>query len=74
MGEEETIAVSKRKIIKFSNYSLCVTLPKKIVDEMSLSKGDLVEISIDKNKNGIIIKKNQEHKNTENESSKSSRW
>lgn len=43
----------KRRLIKFSNYSLCVTLPKAMLDKLDLGKGDEVTISMKRGK--III-------------------
>ena len=42
----------KRSLIKFSNYSLCVTLPKTMLNKLELDKGDEVIISM---KRGKII-------------------
>lgn len=42
----------KRSLIKFSNYSLCVTLPKAMLNKLNLDKGDEVIISM---KRGKII-------------------
>lgn len=44
----------KRKLIKFSNYSLCVTLPKWVIRDLKWKKGDLVNMDVDA-KNGKII-------------------
>lgn len=46
--------VEKRKLIKFSNYSLCITLPKWIVKKLEWDKGDEVDVEIDE-KNGKLI-------------------
>jgi bifunctional DNA-binding transcriptional regulator/antitoxin component of YhaV-PrlF toxin-antitoxin module len=43
----------KRKLIKFSNYSLCVTLPKWVLRELKWNKGDIVDMDVDA-KNGTI--------------------
>lgn len=43
----------KRSLIKFSNYSLCVTLPKTMLNKLSLDKGD--EVSITMRRGKIII-------------------
>lgn len=45
----------KRKLIKFSNYSLCVTLPKWVIDYFNWEKGDLVNLEIDSDSAKIII-------------------
>lgn len=74
--------VEKRKLIKFSNYSLCVTLPKWVVRNLKWKKGDLVDIQID-DKNGKIIisnnkksilKKNSSDKNTQIKKTDNLRW
>jgi len=46
---------NKRKLIKFGNYSLCITLPKEIISLMKLKKGDSVDLLSDPSKNQIII-------------------
>ncbi len=46
--------VEKRKLIKFSNYSLCITLPKWIIRKLEWDKGDEVDVEIDE-KNGKLI-------------------
>ena len=51
----------KRKLIKFSNYSLCVTLPKPVVTRLNWKKGDLVNLEID---SGKIIITGDKKKNT----------
>ena len=43
----------KRSLIKFSNYSLCVTLPKTMLNKLGLDKGDEVNITMRRGK--III-------------------
>ena len=40
----------KRSLIKFSNYSLCVTLPKSMLLKMGLGKGDEVVIRMKRGK------------------------
>ena len=40
----------KRNLIKFSNYSLCVTLPKAMLNKLSLDKGDEVKITMKRGK------------------------
>ncbi len=40
----------KRRLIKFSNYSLCVTLPKAMLDKLDLGKGDEVVIRMKRGK------------------------
>lgn len=40
----------KRTLIKFSNYSLCVTLPKAMLKKLELDKGDEVAITLKRGK------------------------
>lgn len=47
----------KRKLIKFSNYSLCVTLPKWVVKSLNWKKGDVVNMDVDAVVGKIIITK-----------------
>jgi len=49
--------MEKRKLIKFSNYSLCVTLPKWVIKELKWQKGEVVNLQVDENKGEIVIKK-----------------
>lgn len=46
-----------RKLIKFSNYSLCITLPKSVIRELKWEKGDIVRLEIDSKKGEILIRK-----------------
>jgi bifunctional DNA-binding transcriptional regulator/antitoxin component of YhaV-PrlF toxin-antitoxin module len=48
----------KRSLIKFSNYSLCVTLPKSMLNKLDLDKGDEVIISMKRGK--IILEPDRE--------------
>lgn len=45
----------KRKLIKFSNYSLCVTLPKWVIKSFNWKKGDLINMEVDSESGKIII-------------------
>lgn len=49
----------KRKLIKFSNYSLCVTLPKSVITKLNWVKGDIVSIRVSENTKEIVISKNK---------------
>lgn len=40
----------KRNLIKFSNYSLCVTLPKAMLNKLGLDKGDEMKIILRRGK------------------------
>ena len=53
---------TKRKIIKFSNYSFCVTLPKKAVDKLGWKKGDDVSVNFDESLKRISIFKTRNGK------------
>lgn len=46
-----------RKLIKFSNYSLCVTLPKSVIRKLKWDKGDVVRLVVDEDKGEITIRK-----------------
>lgn len=37
----------KRRLIKFSNYSMCVTLPKWVIDQLAWQKGDVLTLTTD---------------------------
>ena len=52
----------KRSLIKFSNYSLCVTLPKTMLNKLELDKGDEVIISMKRGK--IILEPTQSNEST----------
>ena len=45
----------KRKLIKFSNYSLCITLPKWIIKKLKWEKGEEVNLFVDEKKAEILI-------------------
>ncbi|MFA5158427.1 MAG: hypothetical protein WC451_04570 [Patescibacteria group bacterium] len=63
-----------RKLIKFSNYSLCVTLPKWVIKELKWGKGDVVKMLVDSKKGEILIKKGVavNHKNFKSTDTKKS--
>lgn len=48
----------KRKLIKFSNYSFCITLPKKAVEALGWTKGEEVEVNFESRSKRIIVNKN----------------
>lgn len=52
----------KRKLIKFSNYSLCVTLPKSVIKNFNWKKGDLINLEVDSDSRKIIISGNKKNK------------
>ena len=49
----------KRKLIKFSNYSLCVTLPKWVIKNFNWKKGDLINMEVDSEAGKIVISGNK---------------
>lgn len=50
---------TKRKLIKFSNYSFCITLPKEAIDQMGWKKGDTVAVVFDDSSGKITVSKNK---------------
>ena len=51
------LSEESRKLIKFSNYSLCVTLPKAVIQKLKWNKGDVVRMTVNENKGEILIRK-----------------
>lgn len=47
----------KRHLIKFSNYSFCITLPKKAIDTLGWQKGEEIEVEFDARKKRITVSK-----------------
>lgn len=47
----------QRRLIKFSNYSMCVTIPKWVVDQLQWQKGDLLTLDTDIKQGKIILYK-----------------
>jgi antitoxin component of MazEF toxin-antitoxin module len=64
--------VEKRKLIKFSNYSLCITLPKWVLRKLLWEKGEEVNVQVDE-KNGKLIISKTNHREKE-DSSSDLRW
>ena len=64
--------VEKRKLIKFSNYSLCITLPKWITRKMNWDKGDEVDVEIDEINSRLII--SQRSKSNDGTQNTGLRW
>ena len=60
----------KRKLIKFSNYSLCVTLPKWVIRELKWDKGDIVNMEVDEEGGVIHISKGRGAKKSKSVSQK----
>jgi len=46
-----------RQIIRFSNYSLCITLPKEFVDILNWCQGDRIKFQIDPQSQQLILSK-----------------
>ncbi|OIP07060.1 hypothetical protein AUK41_00745 [Candidatus Berkelbacteria bacterium CG2_30_43_20] len=49
----------KRHLIKFSNYSFCITLPKKAIDALGWKKGEELEVEFDARKKRISVVKGE---------------
>lgn len=47
----------KRRLIKFSNYSFCITLPKKAVAALGWEKGENVEVVFNSRSKNIVVSK-----------------
>jgi hypothetical protein len=45
----------KRRLIKFSNYSMCVTLPKWVIDQLEWQKGDELTLHTDVKQGKITL-------------------
>lgn len=54
----------KRRLIKFSNYSFCITLPKKAVDQLGWGKGEVVEVDFDAKTKKITVFKGKNNSQT----------
>lgn len=50
----------KRRLIKFSNYSMCVTLPKWVIDQLGWQKGDYLTVVTDVKQGKITLFREQE--------------
>lgn len=71
LGRAQTEAEAEnRKLIKFSNYSLCVTLPKWVIKELKWGKGDTVKLFVDEKKGEILIKKDGNSSETKKKAEK----
>lgn len=47
----------KRRLIKFSNYSMCVTLPKWVIDQLEWKKGEQLTLTTDIKQGKITLYK-----------------
>lgn len=55
----------KRRLIKFSNYSMCVTLPKWVIDRLEWKKGDQLTLTTDVKLGKIMLyKESDKHLST----------
>lgn len=64
-----------RKLIQFSNYSLCLTLPKVLIRELGLKKGDLLTLETSKDNHVVkIILPEKRSRVAEKSAKASSRW
>ena len=50
-----TSLTSTRQLIKFSNYSVCLTLPKAMLEQLHLAAGDQVQLRLVPNQREIVI-------------------
>lgn len=49
----------KRRLIKFSNYSMCITLPKWVIDQLEWKKGDELTLTTDVKSGKITLFKDK---------------
>lgn len=72
------MAKNTRRLIKFSNYSLCLTIPKQAIIDYQLKKGDNLEIEYSAESSQIIIslptKNNKKPDNKLADKNKALRW
>lgn len=59
-GVRKSPASDKRRLIKFSNYSMCITLPKWVIDQLEWKKGDLLTLTTDVSQGRITLFKEPE--------------
>lgn len=55
-----------RRLIKFSMYSYCITLPKDFVSNLGWKKGDLLKIRANPTRDKLIVSRETEKKKTVN--------
>lgn len=59
--EPKKIKTVRRKLISFSNYSTCITLPKQALEQLGWQKGSVIDIEVDyPNKSMTLTKKDSE--------------
>lgn len=59
-ASRKTSVLDKRRLIKFSNYSMCITLPKWVIDKLEWKKGDLLTLTTDVKLGKITLFKESE--------------
>jgi len=59
-GARKSSTSDKRRLIKFSNYSMCITLPKWVIDQLEWKKGDLLTLTTDVKQGKITLFKEAE--------------
>ena len=75
MGKEkDQEAIEERKLIKFSNYSLCITLPKWLVTKLEWNKGDEICVEVDEENAKLVISKSPEQTTTPKNLDSTLRW
>lgn len=60
--------IEKRRLIKFSNYSMCVTLPKWVIDQLVWRKGDVLTLVTDVKHGKITLFREDKDQQTKNAS------
>ena len=63
----------KRKLIKFSNYSFCLTLPKFAIERLGWKKGEEVEVEFDEATEVIKVFKASKSSRQETKSEKATK-
>lgn len=53
-GEDKSV---KRRLISFSNYSTCLTLPKKALEKLGWRRGDLITVDVDFGKSQMLLRR-----------------
>lgn len=53
-SEEKSV---KRRLISFSNYSTCLTLPKKALEKLGWRRGELISVDVDFGKGQMVLRR-----------------
>lgn len=53
-SEEKSV---KRRLISFSNYSTCLTLPKKALEKLGWRRGDVISVDVDFGKGQMVLRR-----------------